>query len=365
MDRYIDYPYASGREPERFAVSFDKESASGCLSVGLVSQGTWNGYKPVTVPDVRMPPCQALIIRDSSRFGHDLPRILAEGGLGRIVGESQITGYRGYTVFEFDKDVLRDMNPALFAEYERSAGFSEKEPVSFERRNIEGVEWHVAVQGEGAAARDIAATAASNVEAPFIVTPEGSSYMLIAPGESPQSYETMHDAVARGNELIRSLPERELDVYVFRPSGREGLYQIGNKEEHAVNAYVSNNAPGFINTEILDVGACIKDPGLTPDCTVFDEEPQRFGHFDGFTDIGECVRHVAGEFFGEDNPEIAFIAPCDHTLETVGDYREVMANAAERSESLGDLAKIAKDRAAEKNAQRSHADKGKNPDLGR
>lgn len=354
IKKTVEYPFWAADGMEKFDVVLDRESATGVLSVGLLSRYGMGHYYPVTCNEEKMPYCQAVIERDSERFGRDLPQILAENGLGRILGESQEPGFRGYTVFQFDPDVLRGIDPAVFADYEQAAGIHQKSPIAFERRNIDGVEWRVAVQETGGRQVPLAASALGNPDAPVLVVPEKDSFALILQGESPQSYETMKQAIQCANKHILSMPER--DAYLVPHEGEEGIYQPEGGG-YSINAFWSNTCPGYIQTEILDT----YDVDRGADKLPFDDDPNLYELHDGFTSIEECVRHVAEKISERENLRIEFVAPCDHHLETVGDYRHVMKAASKDASSLDDLKQEAKERADEKNANRPEQTNNRKP----
>lgn len=362
-EKYIQYPLRSGDGMEDFVVHLNKSSADGILLVGLISEYGFNGYEAATCSKEKMPYCQAVVVRDSERFGRELPRILESNGLGRIVGESQEAGTRGHTVFEFYPEVLRSINPTVFAAYERSCGFHEKAPISFEKSSVKGVEWQFAMREYGGARYPFAAVALGNPEAPIMVTPENGSYMLVVQGESPQSYETMEQALDQAREHVLALPERERDAYLAHPTGRKGIYQLGGSE-YSINAYVSHSSPGMICTEVLETHGLLDKTSWEPDDMRFDGEPSFFSLHEGFLDIEDCVKQVASELLGEEFPQVEFAAPCDHAIETIGEYRELMKGAGVRNASLDDLMKEAKDKAAERNANRNNPSKQEEPDMG-
>lgn len=357
---HIQHPFFSGVGSEDFVVHLDQSSASGILSVGLISQYGFNGYTPVTCSTEKMPYCQAVIVRDSTRFGQELPQILEDNGLGRIVGESQEASTRGYTVFEFDQSVLRSIDPTTFAAYERSCGFHEKAPVSFERSSVNGVVWRFAMREQHGVRHPFAAVALGNPQAPIMVTPENGSYMPLMTGESPQSYETMEQALDRARDHVLALPEQDRDAYIAHPTGREGIYQLGGSE-YSINAYKSHAHPGMICTDVLETRGLLDENSWEPDSMHFDGDPSSFQLHEGYLDIEDCVQQVASELLGEEFPPVEFVAPCNHHIETVGKYRDVMKAADDRHASLDDLKKEAKEKASEKNALRSSRTAGHKP----
>lgn len=80
--------------------------------------GGWYPYCDVTVNIQKLPFLESAVdINNGSR----IVKFLIDQGFGELTYQVQISGYCGYPVVRFNADKLKEIDPVMFAEYEKAS----------------------------------------------------------------------------------------------------------------------------------------------------------------------------------------------------------------------------------------------------
>ena len=90
----------------------------------------WEPYCDVTVNVRKLPFLESAI--DTNNNGDRILKFLVDQGFGELTSKVQPSGFSVFPVFRFNPDKLREIDPVMFSEYEKAAGFKEVAPKSLD-----------------------------------------------------------------------------------------------------------------------------------------------------------------------------------------------------------------------------------------